>query len=70
MLPVVFGLAAFRCSFPAGVPPAPEVFSPVFVLVVGDSMLSAFPSFRWPHPLVVTVVLMSDVDKHQGFADN
>ena len=60
LLPVPFGLSAFRCCFPpvpAPVPPLPA--PPLRVLFVGDSVVRPFVSLTWPSPLRVWVYAVS-----------
>ena len=56
MLPLSFGLTAFRCQFP----PAPAIIAPpaspvTWVLILGDSMLRPLLSLSWPASLKVLV---------------
>ena len=56
LLPVPFGLSAFRCGFPSvPSPQAPLPPPPVPVLFGGDSVLRPFSSLDWPSPLRVEV---------------
>ena len=60
LLPVPFGLSAFRCRFPsvpAPVPPPPA--PPVRVLFLGDSVVRALQELVWPSPLRVWVYAFS-----------
>ena len=56
LLPVPFGLTAFRCRFPPRPAPVLPVLSrPVRVLAFSDSMLRPLQSLAWPLPLKVLV---------------
>ena len=60
LLPVPFGLSAFRCRFPpvpAPVPPPPV--APVRVLFLGDSVIRALEKLVWPSPWRVWVYALS-----------
>ena len=56
MLPLKFGLTAYRCQFPPSLPmpPAPAL-PPIFILILGDSMLRPLLSLSWPKPFRVLV---------------
>ena len=54
MLPLSYGLSAFRCRFPPQpVPSAPLVLPPVRVLAIADSMLRPISALSWPAPFRV-----------------
>ena len=58
LLPVPFGLSAFRCFFPPrSVPVASRLAAPrsVRVLVLADSMLRPLRAVSWPAPFLVAV---------------
>ena len=56
LLPVDFGLTAFRCRFPARPSPVVAPSLPPFrVLVLGDSVLRPLQSLSWPAPLRIIV---------------
>ena len=56
LLPVPFGLSAYRCCFPpVPSPQAPPPPMPVPVLFGGDSVVRPFSSLDWPSPLRVEV---------------
>ena len=60
LLPVPYGLWAFRCLFPvAANPPPPLPVKPLQVLIVGDSVLRPLVSLTWPAPFRVLVRSLS-----------
>ena len=60
LLPVAFGLSAYRCVFPPVARPAPPpAAAPVHVLIVGDSVLRPLVSLKWPPPFRVLVRSLS-----------
>ena len=60
LLPLPFGLSAFRCRFPPAFRPSPPLkAAPVRVLIVGDSVLRPLCSLSWPSPFCVLVRALS-----------
>ena len=54
LLPLAFGLSAFRCRFPSRPAlPAPVLSPPVRVLMIADSMLRPLSALSWPAPFRV-----------------
>ena len=60
LLPLGFGLAAFRCSFPPSPsPPLPPPPRHHRVLIIADSMLRPLERLVWPVPFNVTIRCLS-----------
>ena len=60
LLPLRFGLTAYRCVFPArSPPPASPVPAAFRVLVIGDSVLRPLLTLSWPAPLRVILHSLS-----------
>ena len=60
LLPLSFGMTAYRCRFPRRPPPAALAVKPAFrVLIYGDSILRPLERLSWPSPFRVMVHCVS-----------
>ena len=62
LLPLGFGLTAFRCCFPFRPHSSrPALLPPFRVVIVSDSMLRPLQTLKWPAPFAVNVFSFSGV---------
>ena len=60
LLPLPFGMTAFRCLFPSHAPAPPlDVVPSIKVLILGDSILRPLQQLSWPAPFHVLVLSVS-----------